>query len=80
MSAWEKGRNGGIRSTGERVPLVAHWLIGVGGELVRSGRTTADVELGGEVFTVSMGGVITDSYGNALDASDRVTFERAFTG
>lgn len=80
MRAWEKGRNGGIRRTGNSVPLVAHWLIGVGGELVRSGRTTADVELGGEVFTVSMVGIITDGYGNVLDAHERITFERAFTG
>jgi len=80
MSAWRHGLTGGIQRTGERVPLVACWLMSVGGELVRSGRTTADVELGGEMFTVSMGGMITDGYGNALDAHERAEFERAFMG
>lgn len=78
MSAWAYSRNGGIHRTGDRAPLVALWLVSIGGELVRNGRSTADVELGGETFTVSSGGVITDQYGNAMDAHERAEFEKAF--
>jgi len=79
MSVWQHSRAGGIRRTGERVPLVALWLVSIGGELVREGRTSADVDMGGETFTCLPNGTITDNWGNVLETRhERAEFERAF--